>query len=94
MGNSCIKTKQIPILPILDVQRTPEQLIELEKIYDKYEEDCLEQHRIVQKYLREDELEYAKFVEEYRKTNKLYVITDRDIIKRAEDLRIRKNIIW
>jgi hypothetical protein len=94
MGNSCSKTKQNPILPILEVQRTPEQLFELEKIYDKYDEDCLEQHRIIQKYLREDEVEYAKFIEEYRKTNKLYVITDRDIIKRAGDLRVRKNIKW
>jgi hypothetical protein len=94
MGNSCSKTKQNPILPILEVQRTPEQLFELEKIYDKYDEDCLEQHRIIQKYLREDEVEYAKFIEEYRKTNKLYVITDRDIIKRAGDLRVRKSIKW
>jgi hypothetical protein len=46
------------------------------------------------KCLREDEVEYAKFIEEYRKTNKLYVITDRDIIKRAGDLRVRKNIKW
>jgi hypothetical protein len=94
MGNLFSKPKQNPILPIQEEQRTPEQLVELEKIYDKYEEDCLEQHRIIQKYLRDDELEYAKFIQEYRKTNKLYVITDRDIIKRAEDLKIRQNIKW
>jgi hypothetical protein len=95
MGNFCCKPKNecIEDLPTKDL-RTPEELKEAEKQYDKLESDALEQHRIIQKYLREDELEYAKILREYRKLNNVHIITDREIIRKAENIRVRQSIRW
>ena len=95
MGSFCCKPKNecIEDLPAKDL-RTPEQLKEAEKQYDKLEAESLEQHRIIQKYLREDELEHAKILREYRKKNNTNIITDREIIRRAENIRVRQCIRW
>jgi hypothetical protein len=44
--------------------------------------------------LREDEDEYRKEVNEYRTKNNTYVITDRVILRKGEDLMMRQNIVW
>jgi hypothetical protein len=87
-----------PLLPIQEDDeesniRTTNQL-DLVKIYDKYEEECFEQHRVLMKILREDEDEYRKEVNEYRAKNNKYVITDRVILRKGEELMMRQNIVW
>jgi hypothetical protein len=74
--------------------RTTEKIKELEDKYDKYETDVLEQYRIIEKYLIEDEIEFAKEVEEYRTKHKTYVITDRNILKKGAEIMMRKDIKW
>ena len=73
---------------------SPYEAEKLEKIYDKLDSDILEQHRVIEKYLIDDEIQYKKDVEEYRTKNHCYVITDRKFIERAENLMFRKSIIW
>jgi hypothetical protein len=96
MGNSSTK----PLLPIQEDDEesnrgtTVAKQLGLEKSYDKYEEDCFEQYRVLAKILREDEDEYRKEVNEYRTKNNTYVITDRIILRKGEDLMMRQNIIW
>jgi hypothetical protein len=96
MGNSDTK----PLLPIQEDDEesnratTVAKQLGLEKSYDKYEEDCFEQYRVLAKILREDEDEYRKEVNEYRTKNNTYVITDRVILRKGEDLMMRQNIVW
>jgi hypothetical protein len=96
MGNSDTK----PLLPIQEDdeesnrETTVAKQLGLEKSYDKYEEDCFEQYRVLAKILREDEDEYRKEVNEYRTKNNTYVITDRVILRKGEDLMMRQNIVW
>jgi hypothetical protein len=104
MGNS--NTKPIPgnnVSKLIYLQEDDEESnrettvakqLGLEKSYDKYEEDCFEQYRVLAKILREDEDEYRKEVNEYRTKNNTYVITDRIILRKGEDLMMRQNIIW
>jgi hypothetical protein len=46
------------------------------------------------KILNDDQLEYKKDIEKCRKRQNSYVITDRELIHRAENLMMRKNIVW
>jgi hypothetical protein len=105
MGSSNTK----PLLPIQDDEESKLATIlakqDLEKsfvdvstgtlcVLDKYEEDCIEQYRVLAKFLKEDEREYAKEVDEYRAKNNKYVITDRVILRKGEELMMRQNIVW
>jgi hypothetical protein len=87
-----------PLLPIQDDEESKLATIlakkDLEKSLDKYEEDCIEQYRVLAKFLKEDEREYAKEVDEYRAKNNKYVITDRVILRKGEELMMRQNIVW
>lgn len=94
MGTFCCKPEKKCYIDPLEDLRTPEQLKDAEKLYDKLEAESLEQHRIIQKILREDEIEYTKILYEYRKKNNTHIITDREIIRKAEELRVRQSIRW
>lgn len=94
MGTFCCKLEKKCYIDPLEDLRTPEQLKDAEKLYDKLEAESLEQHRIIQKFLREDEIEYTKILDEYRKKNNTHIITDREIIRKAQDLRVRQSIRW
>jgi uncharacterized protein YllA (UPF0747 family) len=74
--------------------RSPEQLKEEEDKLDQVDRDAVEQFRVIHKYLEDDEIQYAKDVDEYRKKNNVFVITDRDLLRRAEGLIMRKRIVW
>ena len=85
--------------PLVRVENTtlsmsPDEAKKLEKIYDKCDADRVEQHRVIEKCLIDDEIQYKKDVDEYRTKNNCYVITDRKFIERAENLMFRKSIIW
>ena len=85
--------------PLVGVENTtlsmsPDEAEKLEKLYDKREAEQIEQYRIIEKYLIDDEIQYKKDVDEYRTKNNCYVITDRKFIERAENIMFRKSIIW
>jgi hypothetical protein len=88
-------TKFEPLLPVENIEkRTPEQLKNEEHELDQYERDCLEQHRVIQDMLINDEIEYKKDLDEYRKANGGYVVKSRALILRGEELQVRRSIVW
>jgi hypothetical protein len=85
--------KSKTLLPV-EEPMTQEDCIILETIYEKQDADSLKQFRVIEKYLIEDEKEYNRDVNAYREKQGSYVIFDKNIIKRGEELMLRKAINW
>lgn len=92
MGLKNSKPKD-PLLPV-ETPMTQEECNILEAIYEKQGSEKLQQYRVIEKYLIEDEKEYNRDVNDYRTKQGSYVITDRALIKRGEELMLRRAITW
>ena len=80
-------------LPV-ETPMSQEECNRLERIYEKQDSESLQQYRVIEKYLIEDEEEYNRDVNDYRTKQGSYIITDRALIKRGEELMLRKAINW
>jgi predicted glutamine amidotransferase len=93
MGLKYSKPKD-PLLPVEETHMTQEECNMLESIYEKQDAEGLEQFRVIEKYLIEDENEYKNYIDAYREKQGSYVIYDRTLIRRGEELMLRRAIQW